>query len=216
MRLAALLVLVVIAPASALGSPDAKGFKLGTNLFTVQNKDGTSGPSTSTNGTPGLTFGVSVTWRYAAAFAVQPELLFSQKNLYTESCPGGTCTNVSDIELFYLELPLLLRLDLLPGERGKFHLDAGPEFVIVLGGGATDPMTGAYQAFDQGVRDGDDLPPVNLGVVVGAGLEFGAGPGRITIDFRYKRWFIPVLPGDNDGDIKSDHQLVALIGYAFP
>jgi len=115
-------------------------------------------------------------------------------------------------------VPFLLRLDLLPGDT-KLHLDAGPTAALTLGGGMT-PTDGSFQRFD-------DLLPFNIGAVLGAGIEFPAGPGRITLDVRYQRWVLDLtgsldsenpMPGFSNGSsaIGASHQVFAMVGYAFP
>ena len=211
MRALAIIVVLVVAlvPALAHAEIDAKGVRVGLATFGVdieltqpnqQGSDGTHGP-------PSLFWGAFITSRFTPSFALQLEGVFAMMNSQVEHC-GSTpaCINVHDLWLYYIELPVLIRLDLLPGERSKFHLDVGPELAIHLG--SVDKV-----AKDEAI----DLKPLNFGVVVGLGFEVGAGPGRITIDARYKRWAIPLRDGTETIEkITTDHQVMLAVGYAFP
>ena len=213
--------MLAIAPAIAHASPDAKGIRIGSGFLAPSNTDAfNNAQSTALNPQPGFEVGTYLTWRRSPTFAMQLEGLVSNKQMTSENCGMGQngCTPLAKVSLWYLELPFLFRLDLLPGDT-KLHLDAGPEAVLTLGGGMT-PTDGSYQRFE-------DLLPFNVGAVVGAGLEFPVGPGKITFDVRYQRWLIDLTgsldsnnppPGFANGmsQIQPSHQLLAMVGYAFP
>jgi len=209
MHTIALLVLVI--PAVAHAELEQKGLRVGSVVMAISRED--MGPSggpqqDATNAQPGWMVGTFVTFRRSDNFAIQIESGFVNKNLRTENCSSG-CMTTANISLYYLEAPFLLRLDLLPGST-KFHLDLGAELALTLGGGKTPPG-GAFERFD-------DLSPFNFGPVGGLGLEFGAGPGKIAIDVRYKRWIAPLTASEGDPPIqsRSSHQLSIGVGYAFP
>jgi hypothetical protein len=161
--------------------------------------------STGSRGTPGPFLSAYLTERFAASFALQFEAEFSIKVSQTEMC--SPCHDIEDLELDYLELPVLIRLDLLQGERGKFHLDLGAELAIHLG------------TFDSVANKAVELKPISGGGVAGLGFQFGAGPGRMTLDARITRWVIPLKDADltnNMSHIASGNQLSFAVGYAFP
>jgi hypothetical protein len=209
MRVLALLVLV--GPAVAHAELEQKGLRIGGAVMSISGGD--MGPSggpqeDSVFPQPGGMVGTFLTFRRSDNFAIQIEAGLVNNNLRAENCSNG-CMTTADITLYYLEAPFLLRLDLLPGAT-KFHLDLGAELALTLGGGATPPG-GAFERFD-------DLSPFNFGPVGGVGLEFPAGPGKIAIDFRYKRWIAPLTSSDGEASIqsRSSHQVVIGVGYAFP
>lgn len=203
----ALLALVLVVP-SAWAGPDEKGARIGGTILGVKQSDEIAAvfPGVHSNG--GFSFGTFVTFRATPNVALQLEGTFSDKWIATEHCNPSPCVTVADISLFYFEAPVLLRIDLLP-DRTKFHFDLGGELVMSLGGSSVDKMTGDKSQLD--------MTPGNLGPVVGAGVEIGAGPGRVTIDFRYKRWIIPITNNDDESlRLKSTNQVVLEVGYAFP
>jgi hypothetical protein len=206
---------ILLLPAIAHAGPDEKGFRIGPNLFLVDQFEGpTATDFPGIHGQPGVSFGTFVTWRRSPNFAFQLEGTLSDKRLITENC--APCVRVATISLWYFEVPFLLRFDPFP-DWSKFHLDVGPELVLGLGGSSKDAMTGDESKVA-------NLNPANIGGVLGAGIEVGPlGPGRITFDIRYKHWLSTLTNGQGvleDGQsadkLKSSHQIVLQAGYAFP
>lgn len=217
-----LVLLVILAPVAAHAEVDQKGVRTGgaVMLASVDQEQSQGGPNQDSGliSQPGWFVGAFVTWRRSDNFALQLEGAVVNNRLRVEVCNPSPCMTTKNISLYYLEVPFLLRLDLLP-DATKFHLDLGAEAALTLGGGNTPPG-GEFERFD-------DLLPFNVGVVAGLGVEFDAGPGKITVDARYKRWLVPLTGsltdedppsglGTPEQDVKSSHQVVVGVGYAFP
>ncbi len=205
------LALLAMLPAIAYAGPDEKGLRVGAGYFGIKKEDmGPQGTPNASNGiyrTVGVSFGSFVTFRGTPNVALQLEVTLSDKFLSKEVCNPAPCVDVGSFSLLYLEAPILLRLDLLPAKT-KFHFDVGPDLVLSLGGTVKDPMTGTTKL---------DMTPANLGVVAGAGFEIGAGAGSVTLDVRFKAWFVPLTNNaDESQRLKSTAQLVLEVGYAFP
>jgi hypothetical protein len=160
---------------------------------------------------PGLVLGAYYSTPFNRVVSFQPEVVLSQHRAVHVTCPAtGDCMDDGDITLWHLEIPLLLRFDVLPGERTRFHLDAGLEAVLTLGGSQTDRESDTTEVFT-------DLAPGNAGIVLGAGVELATGPGRLAFDVRYQHWFLPIASADDsDDDVNPEHGLMATVGYAFP
>jgi hypothetical protein len=215
---AALLVVVAIIPADAYAEFEEKGVRAGPVVLAATTEDNTQAGvnQVSLVSQPGWMAGAWVTWRKADTFAIQLEAAISNKRLRSEICPMGTCMTTADLSFYFLEVPLVLRLDLLANAT-KFFLDLGPEAALGLGGGST-PAGGSFE------RD-DDLIGINFGLFGGLGLEIPVGPGKIAFDLRYKRWLVPIKsvdmgPPSSVEDplrkITPSHQLMLTAGYAFP
>ncbi len=201
---------------------EEKGVRAGPVVFAMSRDD--NGQSTGQEAIisrPGWMVGAWMTWRKSDMFALQLETALSNKILRTELCGTGaaSCMTTADISLYYLEVPFLLRLDLLPNAT-KFFVAVGAEGAITLGGGRTPKEGDDFERFE-------DLVPFNLGGVLGIGLEVPAGPGKLAFDFRYKRWFVPITRSldedappvgfsDGEQDIKPSHHVMLTAGYAFP
>ena len=152
---------------------------------------------------PGPFVGGVLTARLATSFALQGEVTFSIKRAGTEDCGQMDCVDTGGVTVYFIELPLLARVDLLPFARHKLHLHGGPVLALIAGG-EIDRM---------GEIDGiGNLNDATWGLTGGLGFEVGAGPGRISFDARYANFFGAPLTGDE----YATHQITAAVGYAFP
>ena len=190
----------------------SKGAHVGASVAGIEaNRDmsgGGSGDDVDAPFLPGIVIGAYIRKHFTPSFSMQFEGHVEHKRAFAINCQmTGACSETGDIGLWYFAVPVMLRFDLLPGAT-KFHLHGGPELVLTLGGGQTDRMTDTYQRFDS-------LVPGNLGIAIGTGVEFATGPGAITLDFRYKRWFAPVSD-EGDDKVELTHQLWLVTGYVFP
>ena len=196
--------LVALAFVPSIAQADlAKGAHVGANQIGIEGDGdarGVDGPFK-----PALVLGMTIRKSLTPTFSLQLEGNVEQKRAVMRDCAVNPCMDVADISMWYFAVPVLLRFDLLPGAT-KFHLDAGPELVLSLGGGQTDTATEDFQSFD------DKLG--NVGLVLGVGLEVATGPGSITFDLRYKRWFAPVYDGPDK--LQITHQIWVVTGYVFP
>jgi hypothetical protein len=115
------------------------------------------------------------------ALAIRPELLFSLKGGSTVANVGGQSQAV-DIELAYIELPLLLRASF-PTGSVRPVLFAGPALAIQIG---------CDFSFADSVRSTcgqDSLPPLvrswDFGLVGGGGIEKRLRRATIALEARY-------------------------------
>ena len=206
----ALVAMLVLGSSIAHAEVVEKGARGGFAIMSVDSPDNnTPGgmSSNAINSKPGWAVGAWVTWHLSGGLSIQTEAQVTEKRLFEERC--APCVTLADLALWYLELPILLRFDVLPdASKGRVHFDLGPVPVITMGGKQTDAMSGAEKSIE--------LTSGNLGLVAGIGGGIGAGPGRLVIDARYQRYLFPLASGGGDGDVKSSHQFMLTVGYAFP
>lgn len=209
MRALVVVAAILAMPAVARAEIVAKGIRAGSGIIKADGQNSDMGDSTGFTGAPGFAGGTFIRNRFTSSFSLQLELDIALKRFGQETCGMMGCMATGDVAIWYLELPLLLRFDLIPGNGTKFHLDVGPELVVGLGGKRYPTASGGETL---------DLVPGNAGIVVGTGLDFRAGAGHILFDIRYARWFVPIVsdgPG-NEETVTTSHQLSASVGYAFP
>ena len=206
---AVVVVLLSLSASVAHAEVAEKGFRVGGHLLVLQDNDNNSSNpgSNAVNGTPGFAIAGYVDWRLSDALSVMTEIQIADAPFFEEHCQPS-CETLSTLSLWFLELPLGLRFDLIPGDRTKFHIDFGPEVIVAMGGLQKSQTGGADTALD--------LNPGNFGGFVGIGFGIPAGPGAVTFDVRYQRWIGPLVSSDGVGmSVKSSHQFFASIGYAF-
>lgn len=175
------------------------GLKLGTTWSTLE-IDGGAEPDALRR----LAGGGFV--RVGGRFGVQLELLSAVRGAVIRDSVGGDF----DLELQYLELPVLLHVPIGSSARFAPYVFAGPVPAIELdcdvvyaAGGSEDCSAGATDIFE---RAGFDL-----GLAAGAGFAVAAGPGAFLLEARYTAGLTDI---DSDGDAVVKPRSAALLaGY---
>lgn len=211
---AAFLVLATVAPADAQARLSG-AYDL-TSFFGAGSEGGTTRSS--------LGFGGS-----AALFSVGPVILMAEgyyrqkgarsvEEFNQEVFEGGS----AEIGLDYIEIPVLLRLNL-PTIGGRFvpYLNGGPAFGWRINCGIRfEGTTGAAE------EDCDDLAEANLdetlrsyeqGLALGGGVDIAVlgGMGAINIDARLTRG-LSRINEDADGNAEVKNQAFSvMLGYSF-
>lgn len=131
--------------------------------------------------------------------SVRPELLFSLKGGRTVALIAGTSTLADlDIELAYLELPLLARLTL-PGGRFRPAIFGGPsaglqigcDVLIIFSPDSTSRLTCGQEEQDLSqVREWD------IGWMAGAAIEMHLPRTTLALQGRYSAGFRSILEGN--------------------
>jgi hypothetical protein len=179
------IVMVMLASAGASAQEDGisgitgKGVKIGAAFSSY-------GTDTSLSGLEGrstLTWGAFLTYSINSQLAIQPELCFVEKGVGEDDLFWD-----SGFHLTYLEIPVLLKYRLGSDAGATPWLYAGPAFGILLDavlysdGSFSEWET--YNHFSTDVKD--DLKGLDLALVLGGELEFGAfGATRAVLDLRY-------------------------------
>ncbi len=148
-------------------------------------------------------------------FALQLEVWYAEKS------SGARLPEVNadaDIELSYLEIPLLAQVTVPLGPSVAPHLFAGPSVAFELECGVSLIIDGDLQNAD---CDDPDIQPdrrtTAVDLIFGAGIAIQAGPGAILLDAMYDLGLMnlngdPEAPGDS---IKSRAWMLSL-GYLIP
>jgi hypothetical protein len=121
----------------------------------------------------GLVAGGFVTWTIGDRFSIQPEGLFSQKG--AKFTVEGTEATVA---IDYVEVPVLIRFSAPASDQTSIHVFAGPSLGFKARAKGTAEGT---DVSDEEADLSDQVESVDVGLVVGAGIEIG----RVTIDGRY-------------------------------
>jgi hypothetical protein len=127
----------------------------------------------------GFCFGGFVTFSMHEMFAIQPEVLYTMKGAKMEESIMGETLYVW-VNLTYLEIPVLAKLQI-PTQGGvKPSIFAGPALGIKLSGKIKAEYAGESEE-----EDIEDMKNTDLGLVIGGGIDFGLGKGMLIVDLRY-------------------------------
>jgi len=148
--------------------------------------------------------------------SVRPELLFSLRGGRTLVRVGDDIADV-DIELAYLELPLLARL-VLPGGRIRPAVFGGPslalqigcDFLLAIAADTTRSTCG--ETVEQGGINVEQVRDWDLAWVAGAALEMHLPRTTLALQGRYTAGFRSILEGPVD---LRNRGLAVLFGLTF-
>ena len=206
---ATFLALALLVPAATGAAVVEKGVKAGLNLARFR---GDFADVAETKMKIGFVGGPFVAIGFAPDLAVQAEALFSMKGAkssVTSTDEGGNPLGVYDTfwNLTYLEVPVLLRGTLLRGAPVQPMWYLGPTFGISLGGKVTTDPSATE-------TDLTDLNALDIGVAIGGGAGFKAGPRRILAEIRYTTGFADVY--HIAGNLESINNVFSLtLGFTF-
>jgi len=181
--LALLAILSTCGPVLAGGRPFHVTAMGGLAISKLRNVDF---PYAALQSVKGFGAGIGLAWPLAASLEVQPEVLYMQKGIsFGESEAVDESGSVAGtFETLYvvdaIEVPLLLRWEVPTGGRVHPVLSGGPfvSFELAERFKFTGDQTGS--------QDYEALKNTDYGVVLGAGLELDAGPGRWILQGRYE------------------------------
>ncbi len=196
--------------AAALPSPvfaQQAGIKAGLNFATLTEADDDVFVQSSRR--LGLIGGAWVRVVQRDAFSFQVEGLISEKGLKFEVQDDGVEFS-GDIRIRYFEVPLLARVDLgAAGGSGRFYLLGGAAPAFRLGDGrVTFEAEGQEESRDIEDLTGEALKSFDLGLVAGAGVEFG----RALVEGRYTHGRLVTGEGD---DSPKNRVFSVLVGFRF-
>ena len=141
-------------------------------------------------------------------FSVQPELLYSMKGVHTEDVIDGNDTDIY-FNFNYIEIPVLAKV-MIPVE-GSIHpnIFLGPSIGYNFSSKIKIEMLGV-----SGEGDIEKVKELELGVVIGGGLDFDVGIGQLVFDGRY----VLGLTTTDDSEAQEDFKnkaITFMIGYGF-
>lgn len=159
-----------------------------------------------------FTGGLSFILPLGNVVALQPELLYTQKGAKTSYTVLGQ-EFTTDLNYNYLDIPLLLRLDIgdTHGEGLGLYLNGGPYIGYAFSGKSKAETPVGTVESDIEFNDADDQRRIDYGFALGAGLTLG----NLFFDLRYNHGTNNLLDDDadnsNDNDFKKlQHRGLAL------
>jgi hypothetical protein len=149
----------------------------------------------------GFCIGGFITFGISEMFAIQPEVLYSMKGSKAEGIVLAESFKV-EFNLSYLEIPVLLKVRIPTRGTVRPSIFAGPYLAIKLSGKSKIEYAGESEE-----EDLEDLKDTDIGLVLGAGIDFG----KLTVDLRYNLG-ITKIPEEDDVKNKV---ISLMIGYSF-
>ncbi len=116
----------------------------------------------------GFSGGAFLTYNFTPQFAVQPEILYVTKGAEKDLFFIG-----AEWSMHYLEIPVLLKLNIVPEGKVRPNLFAGPALSLLL----SSEVRVMSESYD--VSNG--MKSMDMGLVFGGGVDYK----RITFDIRY-------------------------------
>lgn len=191
---AGLLTLSAASTAAAQSVVDAGrtsfGVLAGVNVASFGGSDGDDLEDSRT----GFLVGGFAVVRLSPVFAFQPEVLYAQKGAGGSFTEEGSTASV-EFQLSYLEVPLLLRLDVPGGTAARPFLLVGPSVALNVGCEVEASFDGVTGSADCDEEDAAEPQSVDFGGLVGGGLEFPLGTRSLSVGVRYTYGFSDVFDG---------------------
>jgi len=158
----------------------------------------------------GFCAGGFITLNITEMFAIQPEVLYTQKGFKAEGEEDGvTVKMIASGD--YLEIPLLVKLSLPTPGIVKPNLFVGPFMGFNI------------RAKVKGEHDGEPSPEVDIkditkdtefGLVLGGGADFSLPTSKITFDVRYTLGLTTLDDSGYEEDVKNG-VISLMVGYSF-
>ncbi|MEP6778847.1 MAG: porin family protein [Gemmatimonadaceae bacterium] len=193
------------------------GVLLGTNFATISDADraiaDVAGENFTKSYRAGLNAGVFVNIPFSEMFSLQPEIHFAQNGVKIKG--GASTIDNIDISLGYVEVPLLLRLDL--GHKSStirplFVAGASMSYRVQCklsanAGGAT--LTNNCNA-DNGSTD--PFKKSDYSAIGGAGFALTTGGRSVSLQIRYTQGLQDILTTKADNATPKNSAIGILLG----
>ena len=205
------LLLFILAAGSVSAAAADFGFKGGINIANIYGDDSED----ETSWKNGFAGGIFFDWGITPLFGIQPELLYVQDGSKTDFLEVDW-----QLKFNYLQIPVLAKVDLPVGGSLIPVLYAGPYVSVLLDSKLTlkDDNNSATVGLTDYTKSYD------TGLVFGAALEFGVGPGKMTLEGRYNLGMTEIDDGIGEGifgiedaentDMKNKSWMI-MAGYSF-
>ncbi len=171
------------------------GFKGGINLSDLTG-EGIEGNEMKIVGGGGIFCNYAVT----DIISVQPEALYMMKGTKSETLEN------TGIHLTYIDIPLLVKFSVPTESDFVPSFFAGPSFGIL--------NTATYEVALEEEDIKDDLESIDYGLVLGAGIDYRIGKGRLLLDVRYSFGLLTILDEEHDeGEDVRNTGIMLMVGY---
>ncbi|MBD3346999.1 MAG: outer membrane beta-barrel protein [Chitinivibrionales bacterium] len=188
------------------------GGKIGFNLghFTGEDSDL---DNTDTKLRPGINVGAFANIALHEIFSLQPEIQYTQKGETVEA--GNDLVSGSwNIQLSYLEIPLLAKVAFPVEARTRPYVYAGPFLGINLQSETDEIYEVGPFNFDAGTDLDEDVNQVESGVVTGVGFSHDLDKFLMFLDFRYTIGLTKTFDDDIFDDVFTG-TLAGQLGFGF-
>lgn len=178
------------------------GVKAGLNVGYFEGGD-TGGRSSRRGWSAGLFANLSLFGKWS----LQPEVLYTQKGA---KIPGHDELEeiITTVELNYFEIPVLMKYSMNRENPISPYLLVGPAFGFISSSRTTYetivqgiPLAGSEKNYNQ--------RPIDLGLVLGAGIDFKLGPKQVIFDIRCTKGLRSVWENIDWADVPDDQQAYA-------
>ena len=201
------LIVTLICMVGAAHSQNAIGAKVGFNLATylgdtefIDNKGSHFG----------LQFGGLFEYDVNDLLSIQTELLYIQKGVSAEISLLGSDLE-SEIVFNYIDVPLLAKLKFGNREELNFFVTAGPNFGYAASGETEESTVfmgeTIVESMDIDFEEEEGFSRFEIGVSIGAGVDFPLGPGNIFGEARY------LIGLTNLNDVELDDESLRNSGF---
>ncbi len=142
---------------------------------------------------------------------IQPEILYSRRGLMWEFEWGVDETAKIEYMLDYIEVPLLVKLNVLPAGPVRPVIFGGPSYGYLLK--ATGRFTTPDESQTEDIKDMFEKSA--WGGVVGAGIEFKTPIVTLTLDGRYHIGITNVSKDVEEGQTAKHKGFSVMVGLGF-
>lgn len=196
------------------------GILIGTNIATISDADqgigDVVGAAFDKKKRMGLNGGVFMKVPLSGMLSLQPEVHYAQNGVSITSSTGDV--NTIDLKLDYLEIPVLLRLDvkgsgaavhpiLLAGASGAYRLRCAVS--------ANADGTSLSQRCDAASDSEDPFKKSDFSLVGGAGIGFTSMGRTLSLQVRYTHGLTNLASTDSDTTKPKNRALGILLGIGF-
>lgn len=201
MRIGVLATMVVLSMVGVVRTATAEDVSWGVKGGVISASLATSGPGAfDTSADSGVAVGAFVGMTVGKGFSFQPEVLLTSRR-FSATVPATSFRVVTT----GIEVPLLLHLRVPTTRRWQATLFAGPQVGFIPS--VTQVVDGVRTSIADEIRD------VDLGAVVGGGLELLVGRGALVVDARVTLGLRNV--SESAAPRFRSRAFLALIGYRF-
>lgn len=186
-----ILMVIVCASDCAAAGFRGGGMKGGVNISNLRGEDAEASNAESITG---YLFGAHINFSIAEYVSIQPEMYLAKKG-----AKGDTLFWEGRVELYYIDVPVLIRYDFLRKEKIASSLFTGPYISYELDANAITELGGREINVDI-----DELvKSYDFGFVIGIEVGMPTDWGQVILDVRYAFGMTNLDDTRDDSDIKN-------------
>ncbi len=138
-------------------------------------------------------------------FSIQPEALYVRMGARMEEG-----TDWMEARLDYIQVPVLLKLNILPGPVSPM-IYAGPYLSFLISAKGVQEIGGVTESFD--IKDG--YTSTDYGFVFGGGIDFRLAAVKLSAEVRYNLGMANIAKDPIAGFSQKNQSLMVLVGIGF-